>query len=77
MAYNRVSVSVNMYYANNVFSIVNTKKDDMHKNTMAVPRLGWRARLVGLKESLCTGAEWTRKSNASFFGTLDVGEFDG
>ena len=62
-----------MYYANNVFSIVNIKKDDMYKNSIIAPRLGWRARLVGLKESLCTGAEWTRRKNLAFKGQLDNG----
>ena len=49
----------------------------MQQNTIEYPRNGYRSRSLGIKKSLCSGAEWPRKANASFFGTLDVGEFDG
>ena len=44
------------------------------KNLSVVPRIGNRASVKINRRSQCTGAEWTRKANASFFGTLDVGK---
>tara|TARA_Y100000004_G_C8856092_1_gene386911 strand:- start:166 stop:324 length:159 start_codon:yes stop_codon:yes gene_type:complete len=43
-------------------------------NNAQVPRSGVRAFGLKLLSPQCNGSEWGRKSNASFFGTLDVGE---
>ena len=43
------------------------------KNVSIVPRLGKRASVINTQDNQCTGAEWTRRTNASFFGTFDVG----
>lgn len=46
-------------------------------NKPQVPRLGDRSSIVKIIKSQCNGSEWPRKDNATFFGTLDVGERDG
>ena len=48
------------------------------KNVSVVPRIGNRASVKITQKNQCTGAERPhRKSHASFFGTLDLGEENG
>jgi len=48
------------------------RKVDMQQNKICIPRNGHRSRGLELKKSLCTGAEWSRRSNLVFKGKLDL-----
>ena len=45
----------------------------MQQNTICIPRKGHRSLNLGIKKSLCTGAEWSRTKNLAFKGKLDLG----
>ena len=46
-------------------------------NLSIIPRDGRRSKDLGLKKSLCCGAEWPRIKNLVFMGKLDLGDLNG
>lgn len=45
----------------------------MQKNIIQVPRFGKRSGILKPLKSICTGAEWSRMSNLTYLGKLDLG----